>query len=185
MEGSNRMKAHMTNGTWDFLQTIAKKHRQYNFFFMLSDTSTSTLAYYETMSNARSVFAAGRSYEVLIKSGELQEEGFFVMNNIPLTEEGIPIFENRLTNKQNHLDDVQGFIAFRLLRPLRSNTYVIFTQWASEDYYELWRESDNFSQFFTYQTMKRPAYFSARPFTTYYSLFYEDEEEEIDREKND
>jgi len=176
------MKAHMTNGTWDFLQRVAEKNKQYQFFFMLSETSNSTLAYYETDSSARSVFAAGRSYEILLKSGDLQEEGFFVMNNIPLTEEGIPVFENRFKNKQNHLDYVQGFIAFRLFRPLKDQTYVIFTQWASKDEYEQWRESDNFIELFDDQQVKRPAYFSSRPFVMHYSLFYEEEDDEDDLE---
>lgn len=176
------MKVHMTHGTWDFLQKITQKHLTYDFFFMFSDTSTSTLAYYETESGAKSIFTAGRSYEILIKSGEIQEEGFFVMNNIPLTEEGIPIFENRFNNKQNHLDHVKGFIAFRLLRPLKDNTYVIFTQWVSKDDYEHWKVSKNFEQLLNYQTMKQPAYFSSRPFVTYYSLFYEEDENGDEKE---
>lgn len=183
------MKAHMTNGTWEFLQRVAERNKQYQFHFMFSDTSASVLAYYESMSNVRSVFAAGRSYEVLIKSGEIEEEGFFVMNNIPLTEDGVPIFENRFVHKENHFNNIYGFIAFRLLRPVRGHTYIIFTQWASKDAYELWRESDNFTQLYDYQTIKQPAYFSSRPFVTYYSLFYEEEEEENGEEdeenKND
>lgn len=174
------MRAFMTNGTWDFLQKIADKHQQYRFFFMNSDSST--LAYYETNLNSKkSVFAAGRAYEIVVKNGEIEEEGFFVMNNIPLTAEGIPVFENRYKNKHNQMDDVSGCIAFRLLRPMKGNIYVIFTQWASKDDYESWKESEQYTETNEFQAIKPPAYFSSRPFVTYYSLFYEEEEEDCEK----
>src|SRR5690625_4718669 len=93
------MKAFMTNGTLDVLKSIAKKHPDIDFYYMNSDTSS--LAYYED--KARNVFSSGRAYEVLITKGEIQEEGYIVMNNIPVTDEGQPIFEDRFKQRQDEV----------------------------------------------------------------------------------
>lgn len=180
------MRAHMTNGTWDFLERILKKRKINHYLLAHSETSSNTLAYYETFSRSRSPFAAGRSYEILIKSGTFEEEGYIVMNNIPLTEDGKPVFENRIKNKQPHLDTFYGYIAYRVLKPLKGNRYVILTQWESQEDYENWEERDGYRSFFDKETIQQPAYFASRPFKTYYSFFHEEEEDaEVDKEENE
>src|SRR5690625_6034402 len=87
------MKAFMTNGTLDVLKSIAKKHPDIDFYYMNSDTSS--LAYYED--KAKNIFSSGRGYEVLITKGKIREEGYIVMNNIPVTDEGQPILDRKST----------------------------------------------------------------------------------------
>lgn len=169
------MKAHMTNGTWDFLEKIANKHSQYTFFLMNSESST--LAYYETHLQKKSVFKAGRSYEVLVSTGTLEEEGFFVFDHHPLTEDGKPLVENRFKQNSDIMVGVGGLIAFRFLRPLKGNTYVTFTQWQSKEDYENWQASDRAKQLYAFKDVKPTAYFAAKPFSLYYSFFYPEEEE--------
>ena len=43
----------------------------------------------------KSVFATPRKFEVLDSVNDLEERGFFVFNNIPVTDEGRPVFEHR------------------------------------------------------------------------------------------
>src|SRR5690625_6991963 len=147
------MKAFMTNGTLDVLKSIAKIYQDIYFNYMNSDTIS--LAYNED--KARNVFSSGRAYEVLITKGEIQEEGYIVMNNIPVTDEGQPIFEDRFKQRQDEVDAMPGFQAFRLLRPLEGNTYVVFTQWASEQDFTNWKNSDQFKESHKGQATKPPA----------------------------
>lgn len=160
------MKAFMTNGTLALLKNIAAKNPDLDFYYMSS--STSTLAYYE--STGKDVFSTGRDYEVLISKGDIVQEGFIVMNNIPVTDEGKPVFEDRFRQRQNEVDAMPGFQAFRLLRPLKGNTYVVFTAWKTEQDYNNWKNSDQFKKAHQGAGTKPPAYFAERPFLTHYHM---------------
>src|SRR5690625_1530485 len=103
------MKAFMINETLDVLKSIAKKHQDIDFYYMNSDIIS--LAYYED--KERNVLSSGRAYEELITKGEIQEEGYIVMNNIPVTDEGQPIFEDRFKQRQDEVDAMPGVQAFR------------------------------------------------------------------------
>ena len=176
MRGPFTMKAFMTNRTLDFLDQLAKKHSQLHFHLMKS--ASSTLAYYE--SEQKSVFGAGREYIILFESGHIQEEGYVVMNNIPLTEEGKPVFIDRFRQRQGDINQMLGFQAFRLLEPVKGNTYIIFTQWTSKEYFEKWQESDEFAKSHYNQAVKPPAYFAKRPFISTYKMVDEEDYEELD-----
>jgi len=88
----------MTFGTLQFLQRLANKHPSIHFYFMNDTEEMSSLAYYE--GTGKSVFAAGQTYDIFLESGDLQEEGFVAMNNIPITKEGQPVFEDRFMKRQ-------------------------------------------------------------------------------------
>lgn len=171
----------MTNGTSDLLEKIVMKHPHLMIHLMKSKTST--LAYYENAK--KSIFQAGRGYEVIVQNGDIKDEGYVVMNNIPLSEEGIPVFEYRFKKRQTALNNVEGFQAFRLLKPKKGNIYVVLTQWAAEEDYEAWKESEDFSIAHQNQTVKPPAYFTERPFITIYTMGEEDENEEDQEEENE
>lgn len=167
------MKAHMTNGTIDFLLKLTQKHSQLTFHLMVGESST--LAYYED--KKKSVFVAGRSYDILLNSGNIQEKGYVVMNNIPVSDEGKPLFETSFNKRQQTVETIKGFQAFRLLKPLKGNTYVVLTQWASERDYEAWKNSDAFSKVHQISPTKPPAYFLEQPFVHTYSMYDPDAED--------
>lgn len=167
------MDAYMTNGTFDFLKKMKDDHPKINFYYMKGDSST--LVYYESNDN-KNIFTSGRAYETVVVNGELQEEGFVVMNNIPVTDEGVPILEDRFKKRQKTVDSTPGFQAFRLLRPKKGNTYVVLTQWASEDDFENWKNSDQFKKAHKDGGAgSKPAYFPDRPFITSYHMINLDE----------
>src|SRR5690625_7307708 len=139
--------------------------------------ASSTLAYYE--SKQKSVFGAGREYVIRFESGQIQEEGYVVMNNIPLTEEGKPVFIDRFRQRQDDINQMPGFQAFRLLEPVKGNTYIIFTQWASEEHFEKWQESDEFAKSHHKQAVKPQTYYAKRKINSAYKI----EEEENDEEQ--
>lgn len=168
------MKAFMTNGTLEFLEKNLLKHDSFHFHFM--HNGSGTLAYYE--SEGKSIFGAGRTYEIILTSGSIQDTGYVVMNNIPLTEEGKPIFVDRFKRRISDISDMPGFQAFRLLKSNRDNTYVVCTQWATKDDFEAWENSEDFIKSHRHQDIKQPAYFAARPFSVSYIMV---NEEEIDQ----
>ncbi|WP_284139476.1 MULTISPECIES: antibiotic biosynthesis monooxygenase [unclassified Virgibacillus] len=161
------MKAFMTNGTYHFLKKLQDNHPHFHLYFMRNDSST--LAYYEA--DNKQLFAAGRAYDILLSVGTLNEKGYIVMNNIPVTEDGQPVFENRFKKRQHDIIAFPGFQAFRLLKPVKGNTYVVLTQWASENDFENWKNSEQFQE--AHQGRK-PAYFADRPFLTNYHMIKEE-----------
>lgn len=167
------MKAYMTNGTYRFLKDLSKKHSTIDFYFM--NSASGSLAYYE--GSGKSIFASGRDYDIILKSGALLEEGYVVMNNIPVTEEGMPVFENHFKERQGNVDNMPGFQALRLLRPTSGNVYVVLTQWATKQDFERWKNSDDFAKAHKDQVVKPPAYFANKPFVTSYTMITEDEEQ--------
>ncbi|GGA73616.1 antibiotic biosynthesis monooxygenase family protein [Ornithinibacillus halotolerans] len=162
------MYAHMTNGTIDFLMKLTEKHPTIPFHFM-SGTSKD-VAYYEGVK--KKYFQAGRSFEILVQLGEIQEQGYVVMNHIPVLDEGRPVFEDNFRKRKDEIHHQKGFQAFRLLKPLKGNTYVVFTQWDSANSYEQWKNSKEFQKAHT--NIKPPAYFADRPFVNVYQMIEEE-----------
>lgn len=86
------------------------------------------------------------SYDILSASGQLHQECFAVLNNVPVSEEGREIFEHRFKNRAGLIEEEPGFIAIRVLRPLESDTYVILTLWENEASFTGWQQSQAYSK---------------------------------------
>ncbi|MBS3680516.1 antibiotic biosynthesis monooxygenase [Ornithinibacillus massiliensis] len=162
------MKAYLTNGTIDFLIKFAKKYPAIHFHFM--NGPSNDIAYYE--GTDQQIFQAGREYDVIVQSGDIMETGYVVLNNIPVIDEGRPLFEDNFKKRQKEVDSQPGFQAFRLLKPMSGNTYIVFTQWDSAQSYERWKNSEAFKK--AHAETKPPAYFADRPFVTTYSMIERD-----------
>jgi len=160
----------MTNGTESYLKSLMDKHSDLDFLLM-QEAETAVL-YYEA--EDRNIFESGRSYEHVITSGEIANEGYIVINNIPVTDEGRPMFEERFRQRQQQVESTPGFQAFRLLRPLSGNTYAAFTQWQSKQDFENWTESEAFKQAHANRPPKPPAYYADRPYIKKYTVVTSD-----------
>ncbi|WP_102027978.1 antibiotic biosynthesis monooxygenase family protein [Salirhabdus sp. Marseille-P4669] len=136
------MKVLMTNGTTAFLRTLKEKHPEAN--IRILENATNALAYYE--GNNTDLFVEERIYETVDYVGDVKEEGFVVMNHIPVTDEGRPIFEDRFKNRQGKIESMPGFQALRVLKPASGHTYVVFTQWDDERSFQNWVESSSFQE---------------------------------------
>lgn len=136
------MNVYMTTGTFDFLKSIQQKHR--NEKMVLMDSPDGAALFHET--ETKTVFASPRKYEVVDASGEIARQGYVVLNNIPVTDEGRPLFEHRFKNRAGAIENEPGFLAIRVLRPLDSDTYVIFTQWENAKAFENWKSSQAYSE---------------------------------------
>ncbi|MGG3449515.1 antibiotic biosynthesis monooxygenase family protein [Domibacillus aminovorans] len=135
------MNVYITNGTYDFLKTIQTKHTAEK--IVLMEGTDGAALVHET--NGKSVFESPRRYEVVDGAGNIEDRGYVVLNNIPVTDEGRPLFEHRFKNRAGAIENEPGFISMRVLRPLDSDTYVVFAQWEDVKAFDNWKTSDAFN----------------------------------------
>ncbi|WP_100330535.1 antibiotic biosynthesis monooxygenase family protein [Bacillus xiapuensis] len=131
------MNIFITSGTYDFLQKIKEKHPHEKMVLMENAEGAALLH----ESEKKTIFNSPRKYEVIDAFGELADRGYVVCNNIPVTDEGRPVFEYRFKNRARAIESVPGFIAIRVLRPLNSSTYIILTQWKDQNSFNGWKNS--------------------------------------------
>ncbi|WP_019240395.1 MULTISPECIES: antibiotic biosynthesis monooxygenase family protein [Bacillus] len=134
------MKLFMTSGTFDFLKNMKLKHKDQHLILLHNGSSTKLIQEAEK----KTLFKEPRKFDIVITVGNLIQEGFIVMNNVPVTEEGRPTFEHMFKNRVGEIEKQPGFIAFRVLRPIKSETYIILTQWDSENSFNNWKKSSSF-----------------------------------------
>jgi heme oxygenase (mycobilin-producing) len=135
------MKLYMATGTYEFLKKLEQKHS--NESMVIMQNAETSLLIHETEGDT--VFQEPRRYEVVDRSGSFQKNGFVVCNNIPVTDEGRPLFEYRFKNRAGLIEKVPGFVAIRVLRPLDTDTYVIMTLWENEKAFIRWKNSEQYS----------------------------------------
>lgn len=136
------MNVYMTNGTLDYLLKIKESHRNDSMLLMVREDAA--LLLHET--SGETVFKEPRGYETIEAIGTFEKAGYVVMNHIPVTEEGRPIFEHRFKNRDGAIDNQPGFVGIRVLRPLSSDTYVILTLWKNEADFDGWKNSSDFGK---------------------------------------
>lgn len=156
------MNLYITSGTPEFMESIKKKHPRES-IFLLHGIGNSVLIH-ET--SKKTIFQAPRKYEIMESYGNLSENGFFALKHIPVSDEGRPIFEFQYTSLTNTIQKEPGFIALRVLKPLKSDTYIILTEWTGPNSFEVWekRVQLNFSHIANKQTM-----FSGVPYVSTYT----------------
>ncbi|OES43962.1 antibiotic biosynthesis monooxygenase family protein [Domibacillus iocasae] len=165
------MNVFITSGTYEFLKTIKQKHSTEN--MVLMDGTEGAALVHET--NGKTVFSSPRRYEVVDASGEIKKRGYVVLNNIPVTDEGRPLFEHRFKNRAGAIENEPGFVSIRVLRPLDSDTYVIFTQWENVKAFENWKSSEAYNQAHKKRGTeegldKRPNIFSGPSYLTTFTI---------------
>jgi heme-degrading monooxygenase HmoA len=91
-----------------------------------------------------SELSTAKHYEVISETGTIDTKGFVVINNIPVSEEGRPSFEERFRNRAGLVDGEPGFQAIRILRPVSDDTYAIMTIWDDEESFQKWQTSKSY-----------------------------------------
>ncbi|BDG48518.1 antibiotic biosynthesis monooxygenase [Parageobacillus sp. KH3-4] len=134
-------KMYITAGTADYLQKIKDVHK--NETMLLLEGEADAVLLHET--DGETVFNEPRRYEVIDAAGELGG-AFVVCNNIPVTDEGRPLFEHRFQQRARLIENEPGFVAIRVLRPLSNDTYVIMTLWEGKEHFEQWQRSNAFAK---------------------------------------
>lgn len=169
---------YFTSGTVEYLKKRLEEHP--NETMKLMQNNDSCLLVHET--NGPSLFKEPRKYEVIDSSGNvLVNSGYAVFNHIPVTDEGRPLFEYQFKNRKGSVEKQPGFLAIRVLRPLNSDTYIIFTLWKDESSFKNWKSSTSFatahSNGDTKDEIKHQKIFLRPSFVTKYNLYEEKDEE--------
>src|SRR5699024_416041 len=167
------MWASLTSGTFHFLQQLTKKHPKYEFYFMKNNRST--VVYYEH-ERKKGVFVSEKTCTILNSEGAIHHKGYVTMEHVPVTDDGVKLFEDRLDTLFPELTKRTGVIAMRILKEQKKHEYIIITQWKNNRYEELWRESPFYNEQNVQQFARLSAYFAERPFTNSYYMIKEDEE---------
>lgn len=163
---------YFTGGTEDYLKKFFADNPQETFALMHSD-DVFMLAH-ET--EGSSLFNEPKKYEVIDASGTLHvPSGFVVCNHIPVSDEGRPLFEYRFKNRARLIEKEPGFLAIRVLRPLRYDTYMILTIWTGEAAYNQWKKSKSYSDAHSKGEFGAPNMFPRPSFATRYKIYEEDE----------
>ncbi|WP_110114371.1 antibiotic biosynthesis monooxygenase [Bacillus sp. CGMCC 1.16541] len=132
------MNVFITYGTQDYLRKVKEEYAQETMVLMHKEEDQFALLH-ET--EEKTVFNEAHTYEVLDAVGNLPEGGFAVLNNIPVSDEGRPLFEHRFNQRARLIEKEPGFAAIRVLRPLKRDTYIILTMWKDEQSFKNWQES--------------------------------------------
>jgi len=159
------MNGFITTGTLEFLMKLPAKYPKETMILM--GGADGALLYHET--NGKTVFKSPRRYELVESTGDIKTEGFVVMNNIPVPDEGRPLFEHQSKNLIGKLMNQPGFVALRLLRPISSNTYIVMTVWANEISFDKWQQSNSFSEI-EVTNGGQPPIFDSAPYTNKYVI---------------
>lgn len=70
-----------------------------------------------------------------------------VMNRIPVHPDHAAAFEQRFSDRAALVDGMDGFVAFRLLRPTKpEDPYIVMTFWESQADFEAWTKSAEFKE---------------------------------------
>jgi heme-degrading monooxygenase HmoA len=133
---------YVTYGTLDYLQKISQSHTNEKMHVMYGEDQA--ILFYE--SENKSLLQSPHKYEVFAQAGDLRTSEYAVFNHIPVSQEGRPLFENRFKTRAGTISSQPGFIALRLLRPLKSDTYLVVSLWESENDFTSWKNSDSFEQ---------------------------------------
>ncbi|PPA72398.1 antibiotic biosynthesis monooxygenase family protein [Jeotgalibacillus proteolyticus] len=136
------MNLYMTFGTPDFLHKMIDKNPDETLILLQGEDTA--LLLHET--EGKTIFSQPRKYEIFEQSGTFEREGFFVFNNIPVSDEGRPVFEDRFKTRAGLIDKEPGFVAIRVLRPIKSDIYVVLTQWKDEDSFKNWQSSQAYNK---------------------------------------
>lgn len=167
---------YITRGTPEFMESVQNKHT--NESMILMHGQGTSLLFHETA--GKGVFETPQRYEVVAEFGQLQEHGFFAMNNVAVSDEGKPVFEDHFKKTYEEMEGTPGLIAFRLLRPVGSDTYIVFTEWEDAIGFDTWKQTPAFAK--AYDTTRSDNFagpaihiFTTAPYVAVYSSLHNDD----------
>ncbi|WP_243291447.1 antibiotic biosynthesis monooxygenase [Bacillus sp. FJAT-47783] len=162
------MNFYITYGTIGYLQQLLSSHP--NEPFILMQNKSGTILTHET-TNA-SLFKEPKKYKVINSDGVIPAKATFAaFHYFSISDEGIPLFEHDTTAKIMKTNPPLS--AFRVLRPVQNDAYIIVTFWENETLYQNWIALDPL-QFIKKNYTKKKLFSPSSYTTTYYIVQKED-----------
>ncbi|MCH1626833.1 antibiotic biosynthesis monooxygenase family protein [Ferdinandcohnia quinoae] len=137
------MKLFIALGTVDFLVKLKQKYQKENMACFYNN-ETAILIH---ESAKKTVFSAPRRYDAVETIGDVHSSDVAALTYIPIFEDDRPSFEFRMKDIKNDVILAPGSIGIRVLRPIKSDTYLIMTLWKNEGAYTNWRQTNSFTEF--------------------------------------
>lgn len=134
------MNCYLTSGTPEFMEKLIQNNPKEK-IFLLHGKGNSVVVH---ESDKKSIFATPRKFEVIDGGGSFEQRGFWAFHNVPVTDESRPLFEARIVQAIAPLKSDNSLIAYRVLRPIKSEIYVVITQWAGPASFDMWINSVSF-----------------------------------------
>lgn len=163
------MNFYITSGTPEFMQTLQSKYA--NESMILLHGQGNSVLMHET--EKKSKFSTPRRFEVVEGRGNFEQRGFVAMYNIAVADESKKLFEESVITAIQPLKDEAACIAFRVLRPIKHEMYLIVTQWAGPNSFDVWTNSDAFKlrleSLLANATSSTQAMFTSKAYVTKYS----------------
>ncbi len=131
------MDFYIASGTYDFMKKIFQQKKTDNMILM--QNASETLLIQE--SSTKSVFSSPRKYTIIEAYRELLQQGVAILAYVYVDHEDRPAFEEEFPLQMKRA--LPGLIAYRFLRPVTSDSYLIYTQWESTTAAELWSDIEN------------------------------------------
>lgn len=163
------MNIYLTSGTPEFMKSLRNKYP--NEEMIVLHGSGNSMLLHET--EGKSVFQTPRSYEVIDSINQLEDQGFFVLNHLPISDEGRPLFEHRFLSRSHIIESDPGLKAYRLLKPLNSETYIALTEWTGPNSFEAWKASNAYKDAFenrvAFEGIENRNIFTSKAYATTYT----------------
>lgn len=134
------MNFYVTSGTPDYMEKLIAKNEQVP--LILLHGTTNSVVLHE--SEKKSIFAVPRKFEVLDSKGSFEQKGYFTFYNMPIMSEDGPVFEKKVLDVIPPLKTNDGVIAYRFLRPVKAETYLLIIQWGGPATFEAWKNSESY-----------------------------------------
>ena len=138
------MNFYVTSGTPDYMEKLIAKNAQYPLILLHGNGNSVVL--HET--EKKSIFAVPRNFEVIAQKGQFEQKGYFTFYNMPIMSDERPVFEKKALDAIIQLNSNDGTIAYRLLRPIKADTYLFIIQWGGPATYEAWKNSSDYKTTF-------------------------------------
>lgn len=177
------MYVYLATGTSDFMELLQKKYKKEN-MTVLYGGQQSLLMH---VTEGKTKFATPQSFEVVDAKGEFQESGYYTITFIDIFDDSHESFLGRIKSKDLAFTHEPGFIAYKLLRPLKSTVCAIIQQWTGANSYQAWKNSSAYLVDFDFMdenntTIRKPATLAVEPYTKEYATApVEVDEEDDDR----
>ncbi|UOB20046.1 hypothetical protein [Macrococcus armenti] len=143
------MKTYITYGTEFFLKQIVKNHKHRNILTFAGEDNT--YLYEET--NDDTLFSAPQSFEVLMQDNTLLELPTLMIYFV-VSESRQDVFDTNVLPLQS-LKQYEGYHAFRLLKPLRGETYVYTLQFHTKAHLNDFKKSSFYRNYLSEEALKQ------------------------------
>lgn len=149
------MYTYLTHGSDYYMNRLIDQHQERE--LLKFNGPEDVILYEET--DQKSVFSTPESFEVVEAIGDLTDDKPLMLRYFQVTDDHRKSAESALTSHDANFYEYEGFQAFRLLRPLRTQSYIAVFQFDTVELAEDFKKSSLYRTLYDNEVTK--AYQSA------------------------